>query len=34
MNLWKNSADKAALIDIGNKLDQCIGDLGVALSAD
>ena len=34
MNLWKNSSDKAELIEIGDKLDACIGDLDIALNVD
>ena len=34
MNLWKNNPDKAALIEIGDKLDACIFNLDIALNTD
>lgn len=34
MKLWKSKKDREELIAIGEKLDMCINDLGIALSVD
>ena len=34
MSSWKNTSDRAYLIEIGDKLDTCISDLDIDLSVD